>query len=553
MSTKSELDHAGDVEADRAGSIDAGSPLPEVLGFYDAQHDRVQRRLSGRHIQMFAIASVVGTGLFLGLGQILAVTGPLGVLLVFIHVGTVAFTQVLKQSLASISEMCAFAPVSGTFSHYAARWVDHALGFAVGWNYFYTCAITLPAEITAGAVLIGFWDKNQPDHTGIYIAVFIVLVYCVNAFGARAFGNTEVVFSTLKLMLVAGLVIGGLAVNLGGGPDHQRHGFEFWHNPGAMVSSLAPGARGRWIGLLLAITPAAFSMVGMEIVTVAAAETRNPRKNMITAMRTVFFRITLCYILTSLIIGMLVPSNDPDLLKKTSNAAQSPFVIAFNRAGVKVLPHIINAVVTTSAFSSANGMLFSSSRLLYALALHGQAPRVFSRVTASGVPLISILTTGLFAFLAFLNVNNTAGTVFNWFVSLSTVGSLLNWLMIGVTYLRFYYGLKAQGIDRELAHGVYRSKLQPYAAMWTIFWSVFFILVSGMSVFWNFNGSDFVASYINLPIYAALYVGWKIFKRTKMLPLSQLDFTTGIPSLEETEEAGFVEKSRGIGRIKEFL
>ncbi|KAA1469644.1 general amino acid permease 1 [Dentipellis sp. KUC8613] len=552
MSTKSELDHAGDVEADHTGSIDVGSPLPEAVGFYDAKHDRVQRRLSGRHIQMFAIASVVGTGLFLGLGQILAVTGPLGVLLVFIHVGTVAFTQVLKLSLACISEMCAFAPVSGTFSHYAARWVDPALGFAVGWNYFYTCAITLPAEITAGAVLIGFWDAN-PDHTGIYIAVFIVLVYCVNVFGARVFGNTEVVFSTLKLMLVAGLVIGGLAVNLGGGPDHQRHGFEFWHNPGALVSSLAPGARGRWIGLLLAITPAAFSMVGMEIVTVAAAETRNPRKNIITAMRTVFFRITLCYILTSLIIGMLVPSNDPDLLKKTSNAAQSPFVIAFNRAGVKVLPHIINAVVMTSAFSSANGMLFSASRLLYALALHGQAPRLFSRVTASGVPLISVLTTGLFAFLAFLNVNNTAGTVFNWFVSLSTVGSLLNWLMIGVTYLRFYYGLKAQGINRNLAHGVYRSKLQPFAAVWTIFWSVFFILVSGMSVFWNFNGSDFVASYINLPIYAALYVGWKIFKRTKILPLSQLDFKAGIPSLEETEEAGFVEKSRGISRIKEFL
>jgi len=143
--------------------------------------------------------------------------------------------------------------------------------------------------------------------------------------------------------------------------------------------------------------------------------------------------------------------------------------------------------------------------------------------------------------------------VFNWFLNLSAVGGLLNWLMIGITYLRFYYGLKAQGAEQGGLYSGYRSVFQPYAGMYVVFWSIIFILVSGISVFWHFNGSDFVAAYINLPIFALLYVGWKIFKRTKIVPLSQLDFVTGIPSFEETEETGTVEVPRGIRKFKQFL
>ncbi|KAH9065285.1 general amino acid permease 1 [Lactarius vividus] len=477
--------------------------------FYQADLDRVQRKLSGIHVQIdyrkfdaHQIAGVIGTGLFLGLGQLLATTGPLGVLLVFLLVGSVAFA-----SIASVTEMAVFAPISGSFSHYAARWVDPALGFA-------TCAITLPAEITAAAVLIGFWDHNS-DHVAIYVAALIVAVYSVNLFGARFFGHT----------VIPSKIIGGLVVNLGGSPDHTRC---YWKHPGPLVSSLEPGALGRFLGLLLGIIYAAFSMCGMEIITLAAAETRNPRNNMVTAMRTVFFRIFICYVLTGLVVGMLIPSNDPNLFKKSGNAGQSPFVLVFNQAGVKVLPHIVNALVLSSAFSSANGMLYSSSRLLFALGVQGQAPKFVTKVTRSGVPYVAILT----------GVRSTIYPPIGWFVNLSAVGSLLNWLMIGITYLRFYYGMGSMVFT-------YRSIFQPYAGMYVVFWCVsnIFIFVSGLSVFWHFNGPDFVAAYINLPIFALLYVGWKIIKRTKI----------GIPLLEETEEKGIVERPTGMRKIRQFL
>ncbi|KAI0297701.1 amino acid permease-domain-containing protein [Russula brevipes] len=517
---------SNDAQSTAGSFIDVAGASDGATSFYNAELDKVQRKLSGVHVQILLASS---DGSFLGLGGLLATTGPLGVLLVFLLVGSVAFA-----SIVSITEMAVFAPVSGSFSHYAARWVDPALGFA-------TCAVTLPAEITAAAAMISLWDHNS-DHVSIYVAVLIVAVYTVNIFGPRSAFRTEVVFATLKRKLLSSLRIGllnvrnhwWLIINLGGGPDHTRHGFEYWRHPGPLVSSLEPGARGRFLGLLLGIVYAAFAMCGMEIITLAAAETRNPRKNMITAMRTVFFRIFVCYVrLTGLIVGMLVPSNDPDLFslswrfsrhrlladpaQKIRQRGSITFRTCFNRAGVKTLPHIVNAVVLTSAFSSAKA-----------------SPRFITTVSRDGVPYVAITISGLFSFFAFLNAKSSTGKVFSWFLNLN-------------------YGLKSQGIERHGVHGGYRSIFQPYAGMYVVFWSVFFILVSGLSVFWNFNASDFIAAYINLPIFGLLYVGWKVLKRTKIVSLSQLDFVTGIPSLEETEGTGILEQPTGIQKIRQFL
>ncbi|EGO19396.1 general amino acid permease variant 2 [Serpula lacrymans var. lacrymans S7.9] len=524
------------MEKDRAAQINGGDPAIVVNGpFHQSDIDRMQRKLGRGHIQM-SIAGTIGTGLFLGLGEILAATGPLGMILIYILVSSVVYA-----TLASLAEMTAFAPISGTFPHYAARWVHPALGFA-------NAAITVPAEITACAVLIGFWDSNL-NHTAIYIAVICILLFAINLFGVRVFGHSEVFFATLKLMLLVGLIIGGIVVTSGGGPDHQRHGFQYWRNPGPMVSYLDAGNRGRFVGLLVAVVPAAFSMGGVELIAISAAETRNPRRNIIMAMRTILFRIIFFYILLVFILGLLVPSNDPaQCSRKASTTGQSPFVLAFNRAGIQTLPSVINAVVLSSAFSSGNSLLYAASRILYGLAVRRQAPRIFAKCTASGTPWVAILAAGAFALLSFLNVQSAAGEVFNWFVNLSTVGGLLGWGTMNLTYLRYYHGLRVQGINPE---GIYRSPLQPFAAMWGLFWVVFFILISGISVFWSFNASDFVAAYINLPIFAGLFLGFKIFKKTKM---SCSYPNMGIPTLEETEKDGALVKDISIaGKIKELI
>lgn len=491
--------------------------------------DRVQRRLKQRHVQMIAIAGTIGTGLFLGSGSALSGAGPLGALIAYALIGTVAYA-----SLCSVGEMTSHAPVSGTFPHFAARWVDPAFGFAVGWNYFYAQAITVPVEITAAQILITFWDSDS-GHAAGYTAVLCVCVCAINIFGVRWFGESEFVFSIIKLLLITGLILTGLIVDLGGGPDHSRRGFQYWKNPGpiagaGLVSSVPTD---RFLGILSVFVQAAFSFQGMELVAIAASETESPRTNIAKAVRRVFYRIVVFYILGILITGMLVPYNDPDLLNGDGTATQSPYVIAMTRSGIKVLPSIVNAGIFTSAFSAGNSFLFCSSRILYGLALRGQAPKIFAKCTKNGLPLVAVLFCSCFAFLAFMNVSSGSQNVFNWFVSLSTVAGFFTWAALNLTYLRFYAGLKAQGLDRTKL--IYYSTLQPWLAIWGLFWTVLFVLINGFEVFFSWDTPLFITSYINVPIFFALWIGWRVYKRTRFWRASEMDFVTGIPSVEETE------------------
>lgn len=150
----------------------------------------------------------------------------------------------------------------------------------------------------------------------------------------------------------------------------------------------------------------------MELVAIAASETKSPRRNIAKAVRRVFWRILVFYILGVLITGMLVPYNDGSLLQDSGTAAESPYVIAFRRAGIKVLPAFINACVFTSAFSAGNSFLFSASRILYGLAIRRQAPRILAYCTKNGLPIAAIIVSGCFAWLSFMNVSSGAETVF---------------------------------------------------------------------------------------------------------------------------------------------
>ncbi|KIK98889.1 hypothetical protein PAXRUDRAFT_133267 [Paxillus rubicundulus Ve08.2h10] len=521
--------------------------VPAGQFVYRGDLDHVKRQLGRQHIQML-LAGTIGTGLFLGLGEILAICGPLGSLMVYIHVSTVIYATIL-----SVGEMAAYIPVTGSLLHYgrlsitgfmlkaylmdkAARWLDPAVGFALGWNYFYCTAIAVPLEITALSAMVAFWDTN-PNHTAIYIAVTMVMLFILNLFGVRWFGNSEIVFATLKIMLVAGLIIGGLVVSFGGGPDHEVIGFKYWRDPGPMVSTLEPGATGRFLGLLVAISPTVFSMGGIELIAITSAEAKQPRTNIIKAMKTVIFRLVLFFICSVIVVGMLVPSNDPALFQAGSSVGQSPFVIAFSRAGIKTLPSVINTVLITSAFSTANTFIFTSSRILYGMAVQNRAPKIFATCSKGGVPWIAVTTAWLFSFLAFMNIASASGTVFNWFVNLAVMSGLLGWLIINTTYLRYFYGLRRQGI---VPRGIYRSPLQPYASMWAIFWVIFYILFSGLSVFWDWSASQFIATYINLPIFICFFVGYKLWYKTRMVPLANLDFVSNVPTLEETGDEGLL-------------
>lgn len=293
----------------------------------------------------------------------------------------------------ALGETSALFPVTGSYVRHAEILVDPALGFALGWNVVYGCFLSVPGELSAAQVLIEYWTDWHP---AVFITILILLTVLVNIVFVGIFGEVEFVFATLKIMLVIGIIIMGLVIDLGGVKGQSRIGFQYWNNPGPFVNYIGTGSWSQFLGFWTVMTNAAYSFAGVESISVAAAETQNPRQNIPKACKKVFARVFLFYFLTVLIVGMIVKSSDSNLNSFSGDATESPFVIAAQRAGIRAIPSIVNAVVLTSAWSASNASVLTGSRILYGLALKKQAPKIFLKLTAYGIPWVCILFQSLF-------------------------------------------------------------------------------------------------------------------------------------------------------------
>jgi len=452
--------------------------------------------------------------------------GPVGLLLGYMTMGTICYSV-----MVSLGEMVAFLPIPGGHIKLAERFVDPAFSFTMGWNYWYNWTIILPAELSAAAVLISYWDQHTSP--AVYITVTMVVCVVINMFGAGVYGEAEFIFASIKVITITGLIILGIVLDLGGGPNHDRLGFRYWKHPGpfAQFDGIA-GSKGRFLAWWAVLTQAAFSFIGTEIVAIAAGEAKNPRRNLPKAIRRVYIRILLFYIGGTLVIGLLVPYNADGLTHGGGTAASSPFVIAIKNAGIKSLPSIINACLLTSAWSAASSDLYTSSRALYGLALAGNAPRFFLKTSKKGLPYVSIITCSLFATLSYMGVNAGAGKVFGWLANMTAVAGLMTWFGICLTYLRFFYGMRAQGFDRT--NLPYASKFQPFAAWYGMCFSFFICLFSGWQVFLKGHWAvdTFVTNYLPLVLFPILYAGAKFWTKKPIVKTHEMDFVSDLDEIE---------------------
>ncbi|EGY15208.1 hypothetical protein VD0002_g5630 [Verticillium dahliae] len=517
----------GDQDADHNGDL-----------LTSAEERDLRRGLEQRHLSMLGIAGAIGTGLFLGLGGAIQTGGPLGALLGYATIGCVVFAVQF-----ALGEVAALLPVTGAFVRHAEFLVDPAWGFAIGWNLVYGNLLSIPAEITAICVLFQFWtDVNST----VWIVTFILLTFLVGIAFVRVFGEVEFVFALLKIALVIFLIILGLVIDLGGVPGTERIGFRYWNDPGPFVEYIGKGDWGKFLGYWSVMSTAVFSFAGTESIAMAAAETRNPRRAIPRACKRVFIRIVLFYLLAVLVVGMLVPSNDPRLDDAYGTAAQSPFVIAASAAGIRAIPSVVNAVVITSAWSASNQSLLSGTRVLYSLALKGQAPRVFLRTTSWGTPYVCVLLFTAFMFLSFMSLSNGAMTVFWWFVDLTSAGVLVSWSSILFNHIRLKLAMKRQNIPAE--------KL-PWHNAWTFYTScaalvmcLTILFTSGFSVFTkgNWDTAGFISSYLDIPLVTGAYLLWKVLKKTRFVSLDSVPLDSAFeqvdlnPEEPEVEEKGWI-------------
>ncbi|KAI9616166.1 hypothetical protein KEM48_005425 [Puccinia striiformis f. sp. tritici PST-130] len=480
----------------------------------------VHRKLKQRHISMIAMA---GTGLFLGSGQSLRHGGPVGTLLGYISMGAVGFSMQV-----ALGEMVTMFPVTGAIPHYAERFFDPAMGFAVGVNMWFAATIALAAEITAAAIVVQYWDSTTPSW--IYITIFLVTICAINVAGVRWYGEAEFFFSAIKLMVILLLIIVGIILDLGGGPTHDRIGFRYWIEPGPFVElNGILGPLGRFLGFWTVFIQAAYSYLGVESVAIIAGEAENPRKTIPKAIKRVFFRILIFYIGGVTVAGLLVPSNSAQLasVRGHGTAHASPFVIAINNGGIKILPDIVNAVILLAAYSTGNTALYCGSRILHGLAFRSMAPSLFRKCTKSGLPILALIPTAAGGLLAFLRLNNSGAAVFHWLTRMSAITGLCTWLCILVSYLRFYDGMKYHGINRN--NLAYKAPFQPYLSYFGVIMIILVIFFSGFEVFLKGNWStpNFVTNYITIVGYFLLFAFWKVKKRSKLVRAPQMDLVSG--------------------------
>lgn len=386
--------------------------------------------------------------------------------------------------------------------------------------------------MSACAVLVSYW--NDTVNPGAWIAIFLVWILLVNVVSVRWFGEAEFVFTCLKLITIGGLILVSIIISAGGGPNNTSIGFRFWRDPGAFAQYKGiGGSAGRFLGWFAVLQQAAFSQVGSEMLALAAAETRNPRKALPLALKTVWIRISFFYILSVFCIGIIVASDDPRL-GSGSTAAASPFVIAISDAGIRVLPSVVNAAILSSALSAGCADLYTTSRALHSLARRGMAPAFFKRTTKHGIPLPAMLASWVMAFLSFLSVNNGSAKAFNFFANLTSISGVITWMVIAITYLRFHAGMKAQGLSRkDTLPWKLPFDLTWYMACWVVFLISVLCIFSGWTSLRPWDPSSFFSTYTPLIWTAMFLVGFKLYWRTSFVRAEEMDFVTGMEEIEQ--------------------
>ncbi|MDO4777499.1 MAG: amino acid permease [Cardiobacteriaceae bacterium] len=484
---------------------------------------QVKRHLQTRHLSMIAIGGCIGTGLFMASGSAISEAGPGGALVAYAAIGLMVYFL-----MTSLGEMATYLPVSGSFSTYAARFVDPSLGFALGWNYWFNWVITVAADVVIAAVVVSYWEPMRFMPPWAWSVCFFGLIFALNLLSVKAYGESEYWFALIKVLTVIVFLAVGVLTIFGilGGEYVGFANFTVGDAP-----FLGGSAGGQFLTMLGVFLIAGFSFQGTELIGITAGESANPRESIPRAVRQVFWRILIFYILAIAVIGLLIPYTSPQLLgADTHEIARSPFTLVFERAGLAFAAALMNAVILTSILSAGNSGMYASTRMLYAMGKDGLAWPVFAQTNARGVPMPAVLATAgvvLAIFLLQLN-ERLSESLYQYIVAASGLTGFIAWLGIAVSHYRFRRAYVAQG--RNLDDLVYRAKWFPVGPLLALSLCVLVIIGQDTSLVLHgeLDWNRILVTYMGLPVFFAFFFYHKLRYRTSKVPLMQVDLRQDI-------------------------
>ena len=475
------------------------------------EDNNMKRGLKSRHISMIAIGGAIGTGLFVATGSVVSQAGPGGAILAYLLIGIMLYFL-----MSSIGELATFYPVSGSFSSYATRFIDPSIGFTMGWLYYILWSLVSSVDVMVASNVLFYWDVFKIFSPLVWSLIFITIIFLLNIFTVKAFGETEFWLSLIKVITIIVFIVVGILMIFGILGGHT-YGFEnYTKGEAPFVGGLS--------GFLAVLLVAGFSVGGTEVVAVTAGESDNPEKTMPRAVKQVFWRILLFYVLSIVVIAAIIPYTDPLLLNKNQSVSQSPFTIVFDRIGIAFAASIINAVILTSLLSAANSGMYTTSRMLFSLSNEKQAPKFLNKLNnKTKLPMRAIVTTYILVVAIIILANFYANAVFS---LLNIIGSLviIVWAISAWAQIRLRRGIKHQGKDINTLLP-YKSPLFPLGPI--IVFATLIFLYFGNSIGDLFNGNigDFFTNIMPLVILALIFIVHKLIRKTKFVKLDNMDLT----------------------------
>ncbi|WP_239091535.1 amino acid permease [Streptomyces sp. SID14478] len=375
---------------------------------------------------MLGLGGVIGAGLFVGSGAGIAVAGP-GIVVSYLIAGALAMCV-----MRMLGEMSAAMPASGSFSVHAERALGRWAGFSVGWLYWFLLVVVLAVEATGAAQIANGWVPGVPQWA--WVLLFMLVFTATNLAAVKNFGEFEFWFATLKVVaIIAFLVLGTLAI-FGLLPDTDPVGLSHLTGDGGFLP------RG-WQGVVSGVLAVIFAFGGLEVVTIAAAESDDPVRSVARAVRSAVFRILFFYVGSMLVIVTVMPWT-------AQKAGISPYVTVLDSIGVPSAGQIMNIVVFVALLSALNANLYGSSRMIFSLAERDEAPRSLLKVGGGGVPRRAVLASVAFGFVSVLLNLEWPDTVFLYM--LNSVGAVLLfvWALIAASQLRLRRRIEAEAPER---------------------------------------------------------------------------------------------------------
>ncbi|WP_205855303.1 amino acid permease [Pseudomonas viridiflava] len=420
------------------------SKKERALSETENHNSALSNGLKDRHVTMLSIGGVIGAGLFIGSGHAIASAGP-AVLIAYFLAGALVVLV-----MRMLGEMAVASPDTGAFSTYATRAIGPWAGFTIGWLYWWFWVIVIPFEAVAVAAILNNWFPGIS--VPILAFLFIAALTVCNLYSVGKYGEFEFWFALLKVVAIIAFIATCSVALFGGLPGREVKGFvATLHENGGF----APRGYGVVLGALL-VTMTSF--MGTEIVTIAAAESKNPAEQITRSTNSVIWRIALFYLLSIVLVISIVPWHDTSL----------PVVGSYQRAleylQIPYAKLIMDVVILVAVASNLNSAIYTASRMMFSPAKRGDAPSSLKVTTKSGVPARAVLASVVVGMVATFANYNSPGQVFTFLMATSGAIALLVYLVIAVSQLRMRRILIASGKPLALK-------------MWFFPWLTWFVIV----------------------------------------------------------------------------